>query len=198
MGTPGNRFAVLLLSCLFLVSIRAGAEDRGLPENFQAEVGRSYPADWAMAFTGAVTEGLAQASVPPRVLEMIWKSIPPDWIPKDPRAAAGRFLAAAEEADRALRRGVPSARVRTEIRGIWRTMPDKSSGPLLKQENRGGKAVQDMEKGIQRRSDAGVQSIGNGGASAQDTGNGSGDGGTGAGTDGTNTDGSGGGGRNGE
>lgn len=191
MGTPVPRIAVLLLSCLLLTMPRADAEDNAAPEDLRAAIGASLPPDWTKTFVAAVTEGLAHSSVPPRILATVWKSIPPDWIPEDPQAAAGRFLAAAGEADRALRRGIPSTQVRAEIRGIWRTL-SQDAPSLISRQHRGGKSVQDLENGIKRRSDSGILSIGSGGAAGQ--GAGPGDEGAGSGTGGSNAGGSGGGG----
>jgi hypothetical protein len=130
--------AVLAFSGSFLFAEGAPGP---FSEETTAELAKDRTPEWILAFTGEVARLQSEAPLSPSVFELMLGAVPAGWLPEDPREAARVAMDASRQMDVELRRGVPRAILREEVRSAWRTYLDSGQRILLRTERMEDRAM---------------------------------------------------------
>jgi hypothetical protein len=144
-----NRISIAAVLALSGSLLWAEGASGPFSEETKAELAKARAPEWVSAFTGEVERLQSEAPLPPSVFELTLGAVPARWLQEDPREAARIAVDASRQADVELRRGVPRAIIREEVRSAWRTNLDSGQRILLRTERREDRA---MERTVNRGS----------------------------------------------
>jgi hypothetical protein len=176
MRRAKNARTLTVLIGLLLGPLLFAAGTDALSEQARVELERARSPDWLSAFGDELAHLQEETRVPSRIYDLVLAATGQQAFPDDPRESARLLVAAARQVDLALRRGVPLALLRAEIRQAWNASRGEPRGFALGIEQRARQAAARFGAGNLRAWDPAQigRSDDSGGAQAQGPGGGSG------------------------
>ena len=141
MRRGGVMIAAMLVFAQLSLSAQGIRTQGALSEEAAHKLQRARSAEWVASLSQELDQLHAAASPSLAVYDFVVSAIPVALLPEDPRDAARMLFDASGETDRALRRGVPRALLRAEIRLAWQSAIDSRSRFALRLQGRAGKAA---------------------------------------------------------
>lgn len=143
-----NRMGGLLLAALLASAVSpwgraafAAEAERPFSDETIAVLSGLRSLEWIGALAQGISRLQADALLPSSAYDTVLDAIGARSLAEDPLEAARELHAAAREADRARRRGVPSPLLRAEIRLAWQESRQSARGFILRADQRGETAA---------------------------------------------------------
>ena len=140
MRRSGVTIGVMLV--FVQLSLSAESTRNALSEETSQILLRSQTEEWVASLSQEIVRLHAAAPPSPAVYDFVVRAVPVALLPEDPRDAARMLFDASVETDRALRRGVPRALLRAEIRVAWQSALDSRARFAFRLQGRAGKAAE--------------------------------------------------------
>jgi hypothetical protein len=131
----GKRSGLISVAVALLLSgtiSRAQEVSGPFTESAAAELDAARSPEWVSSFTREIVRLQSKTPLSPDALSLTLGAVPARWLPENPGEAARVVMDASGQTDVALRRGVPRALLREEIRSAWRTYLDSGRRILLR------------------------------------------------------------------